>query len=93
MAAAGQIQYALFKNGVEVPNSRFEVVDPNVALQAANAGAEYTSYFQLKGQATIDITSATDSLELRLVSSDPTILQGTDNTVVVASMNVEKVSV
>lgn len=90
--AATTFQFALFKNGTELPNTRFEIKDPNLGLAAANPLTTYTSYFQLKGQATIAGLVATDDIELRCVLGTVR-LEGDGTSMVVASMNIEKVSI
>lgn len=84
--------FALFKNGVEVANTRFEVSDPVINLGLANSAVTYTAYTELYGSATISLVAG-DAIELRNVSSLNSVLQGTDTTKVVAALNIEKVSV
>lgn len=81
--------FALFKNGVEIVNTRFEVTDPLTGLVEANPLPIYSAHFQLNGHATITAVP-TDDIELRNVSGIAT-LASSDGQSVTASMNIEKV--
>jgi hypothetical protein len=79
-----------FPLGIEIPNTRFEVTDPILALEQANPAPIYTARYQLAGIATID-ASANDEIELRSVSGFvPNLASGVGG--VTAAMNIEKVS-
>lgn len=98
MAANSNI-FAIFKNGTEVPNSRFEATDPAIEWEtfyAANIGVSKPtlSFFtQLQGQATLSLTAG-DYIELRCITpSKPGVkIQSGDGVSNSASLNIEKVS-
>lgn len=85
--------FALFKNGVEIPNTRYEATDPIVGLVAANPVPTYGINSQLAGESTISL-SANDEIELRVIQgvANPTVLASSNGQSVVASLNIEKVS-
>lgn len=93
-----QVVFALFKNGVEEPNTRFEMTDPVTQLIFANSGPAtlYDVFYQFSGNATIQATP-TDDIELRCIASSTvdgaTHLNSVGDNSVVASLNIEKVSV
>lgn len=82
--------YALFKNGAEIPNTRFEMTDPVVSLQQANPLPIYSVRYQMSGIATID-ANANDEIELRAVGNVGNTISSSNGSLT-ASMNIEKVS-
>lgn len=87
MPAPTTLQMALFLNGAEIPNTRFEVSSPGIFGTTAG----YTAHTQLNGNATI-LLAANDVIELRVINNFSALLQGVDTNEVVASLNITKVS-
>lgn len=83
--------FALFRNGVEIPNTRFEASDPVSGLVQANPVPPYSAHWQMSGESTVDL-SANDEVELRVIQgvANPTVLASSNGQSVVASMNIEK---
>lgn len=92
---AANFQFALFKNGVEIANTRFTDVPTTYSAVISN-----TPYIQVVGNATISISQAeitgnTGDIELRCVGV-PVVLSGPDpgstsTSSLRASLNFEKV--